>query len=680
MSNINNQSFAHCNEDARRLKYHITILLIVSNLATLEAKVQEVLVLDTLPRSIKIDARGQATLAKGFDHKHLPDENTEINLEDQASNIYPTKYLVHRRALSGGWKAFFIDHKLVPGDVLVFQLVLPTKFKTLAKGFGRKHLPDENNEINLEDQAGNIYPTKYLVHRRALSGGWKAFSIDHKLVPRDVLVFQLVQPTKFKTFAKGFGRKHLPDENNEINLEDQAGNIYPPKYLVHRRTLSGGRKAFSIDHKFDRKHLPDENTEINLEDQAGNIYPTKYLVHRRALSENLPDGSERRESGNGEKDGGFGFSISDGIRMCEPAVIDFKQVKSFDDFDIVANGIVINCELSKQLQLKYYELCSSQKLFLRERILNSLNCKLIVGVIAETINIADAIRDSKFGGAANTQQKEDFVTWENTLVAFEKLGMNVGFILTRLRQLMGRCDSANRDKRLRAERVQVEDETLAKGFDRKHLPDENTEINLEDQAGNIYPTKKPHVLIVLVHAENLPDGSERRESGDGEKDGGFGFSISDGIRMCEPAAIDFKQVKSFDDFDIVANDIVINYAIRDSKFGGAANTQQKEDFVTWENTLVAFEKLGMNVGFILTRLRQLMGRCYGANRDKRLRAERVQVEDEVKILKAKLEEAMERIRRIDGEMEGDEVDVEVKFREVAKATWSLVTCSGKESC
>ncbi|CAN1811075.1 hypothetical protein LINPERHAP1_LOCUS26126 [Linum perenne] len=105
--------------------------------------------------------------------------------------------------------------------------------------------------------------------------------------------------------------------------------------------------------------------------------------------------------------------------MCEPAAIDFEQVKSFDDFDIVANGLVINCELSKHLQLKYYELCSSQKLFLHE-------------------------------------QKEDFVTWENTLVAFEKLGMNVEFILIRLRLLMSLCDNAIRHKRMKSSDGQME--------------------------------------------------------------------------------------------------------------------------------------------------------------------------------------------------------------------------------
>ncbi|CAN1188000.1 B3 domain-containing protein Os01g0234100 [Linum perenne] len=304
-------------------------------------------------------------------------------------------------------KAQEVETSLPKNFPSMIRVMLPSHVSngftlTLAKGFGPKHLPDEDTEINLEDEDGKIYLTKYLVSKRGLSGGWRAFSMDHKLVPGDVLVFQLVQPTKFKI------------------------------YIVRASDSYEGDVAHGL--------------------------MQVYSDREKLKSENLPDESERRESGDGEKDGGFGFSISDGIRMCESAPIDFEQVKSFDDFDIVANGLVINCELSKHLQVKYYELCSSQKSFLHERILNGLNCKLIVGVISETINIADAIRASEFSGASITQHKEDFVTWENTLVAFEKLGMNVEFLLTRLRQLMGLCDSTSRHKRLRAERVEVEEE------------------------------------------------------------------------------------------------------------------------------------------------------------------------------------------------------------------------------
>ncbi|CAN1817757.1 B3 domain-containing protein Os01g0234100 [Linum perenne] len=543
-------------------------------------------------------------LPKGFSYEHLPNEDTDIDLEDENGEVHTTKYLVNKNGLSAGWRGFSIKHKLLAGDVLVFQLVRPTRFKVhivrvsglhedvLPPGFVQTHsIKEELNsgiqpgdmtsesvsefDLSAEDalsndtssftalfpqtqQEGGIFP-----NRSTKSNTRKRVAVESPYVNGEVdnhalLKAQEVKDSLPKSFpsmmrvmlpshvsggfslslAKGFGPKHLPDKDTEINLEDEDGNIYPTKYLVHKRGLSGGWRSFSIDHKL----VCGDVLVFQL------VQPTKFKVYivrasdsdevdvalgllqmdsdrEKLKSANLPKGykesigvgsdlpsnnsSERHKSGNGEE-GGFGFDISDGIRMFESAAIDFEQVKSFDDFDIVANGLVINCELSKHLQLKYYELCCSQKLFLHEHILEGLNCKLIVGVIAETINIADAIRDAKFSGDANTQQKEDFVTWENTLVAFQKLGMNVEFILTRLRQLMGLCD--------------------------------------------------------------------------------------------------------------------------------------------------------------------------GANRHKRLRAERVQVEQEVEILKAKLEEAMERIRRIDGEMEGDDVDVEVKFREVAKAPWSLLTCSGKGSC
>lgn len=52
--------------------------------------------------------------------------------------------------------------------------------------------------IVLEDESQEVYQTKYLVDKVGLSGGWRGFSMAHKLVERDVLVFHLVTPTKFK--------------------------------------------------------------------------------------------------------------------------------------------------------------------------------------------------------------------------------------------------------------------------------------------------------------------------------------------------------------------------------------------------------------------------------------------------------------------------------------------------
>ena len=55
--------------------------------------------------------------------------------------------------------------------------------------------------IVLEDEDGNISETKFLAEKTGLSGGWRGFSITHKLVESDVLVFHLVTPFKFKVIV-----------------------------------------------------------------------------------------------------------------------------------------------------------------------------------------------------------------------------------------------------------------------------------------------------------------------------------------------------------------------------------------------------------------------------------------------------------------------------------------------
>lgn len=56
--------------------------------------------------------------------------------------------------------------------------------------------------IVLEDESGNECDTKYLAEKTGLSAGWRGFSIAHKLVEGDVLVFHLVKPSKFKVIER----------------------------------------------------------------------------------------------------------------------------------------------------------------------------------------------------------------------------------------------------------------------------------------------------------------------------------------------------------------------------------------------------------------------------------------------------------------------------------------------
>lgn len=40
----------------------------------------------------------------------------------------------------------------------------------------------------------------FISKRTGISGGWRAFALDHKLDDGDALVFELVEPTRFKVY------------------------------------------------------------------------------------------------------------------------------------------------------------------------------------------------------------------------------------------------------------------------------------------------------------------------------------------------------------------------------------------------------------------------------------------------------------------------------------------------
>ncbi|KAK2991506.1 hypothetical protein RJ640_016541 [Escallonia rubra] len=68
-------------------------------------------------------------LPVSFCKTHLPKHDAILTLADEEGDEWPTKYLPRKTGLSGGWKGFAVDHSLVDGDALVFQLINPTAFK-----------------------------------------------------------------------------------------------------------------------------------------------------------------------------------------------------------------------------------------------------------------------------------------------------------------------------------------------------------------------------------------------------------------------------------------------------------------------------------------------------------------------------------------------------------------------
>lgn len=68
----------------------------------------------------------------------------------------------------------------------------------LPKHFCDSYLPKHDATITLVDEEGDEFETNYLAYKAGLSGGWQGFSVFHELIDGDALVFQLIEPTKFK--------------------------------------------------------------------------------------------------------------------------------------------------------------------------------------------------------------------------------------------------------------------------------------------------------------------------------------------------------------------------------------------------------------------------------------------------------------------------------------------------
>jgi len=64
-----------------------------------------------------------------FCKDNLPDHDEWVTLVDEDGGEWQTKYLAAKNGLSGGWRGFAIDHELVDGDCLIFQLVKPNTLK-----------------------------------------------------------------------------------------------------------------------------------------------------------------------------------------------------------------------------------------------------------------------------------------------------------------------------------------------------------------------------------------------------------------------------------------------------------------------------------------------------------------------------------------------------------------------
>ncbi|XP_058191424.1 B3 domain-containing protein Os01g0234100-like isoform X2 [Rhododendron vialii] len=307
----------------------------------------------------------------------------------------------------------------------------------LPSEFCKSHLPRLDAIVILEDESGEEYNTKYLVDKKGLSAGWKWFSISHKLLEGDAVVFHLVSRlglVKFKVYivrAKDLEVADALSLPNSVACAKETGFAYVEKNSEICDKEEKKRPRLELD---DESH-PDWN------------------IHSSDTS-NTTEGSK------------FSGANSD-----------------IKDFNIEVNGITID-SLSTHVRTKYYDLCCNQKSIIHEGLFNA---NVAAGIISETVNIADAIRASQI-----YYSLDDFAIWDKTLEAFGLLGMDVGFLRDRLSRLMS-LSSKSREGLKRYAETRIEREGVQKEMtslelkllgmkqDRRRLDDEMEDLEEEAQ-------------------------------------------------------------------------------------------------------------------------------------------------------------------------------------------------------
>ncbi|XP_062102044.1 B3 domain-containing protein Os01g0234100-like isoform X2 [Humulus lupulus] len=381
--------------------------------------------------------------------KRNPDVQIKFVVSGHARNSLipkPSKVAIHASPLSGEAKSSAVMRGQEVRSNL--ETEFPSFVKSLVRShvascfwmglpgpFCKSHLPDKDTTITLEDEDGKRYHVKYIAYKTGLSAGWRQFSVAHKLLEGDVLVFQLVEPTKFKVYViRANDLTEVDGALGLLNLDCQSKQSDADNYAE-----LGAIECYNTNRKRPKS------------------LPLSVVEKKKKKKDVSPRSAPPKPADQSENDSDeVASEVLEGSKLLGPA-IQFKDIKSFKNFSILVDGLLVDSEIPEDIRKAYYKLCCSKKAFLHENIIKGMNHKLIVGIITETVNVASAIKACKL-----TTSLSDFAAWDKSLKAFELLGMNVGFLRARLSHLTGLaidsevCIDARKYAQSRKERADVE--------------------------------------------------------------------------------------------------------------------------------------------------------------------------------------------------------------------------------
>ncbi|KAE9447208.1 hypothetical protein C3L33_20909, partial [Rhododendron williamsianum] len=146
----------------------------------------------------------------------------------------------------------------------------------LSRPFADLHMPGRDASVVLVDAFDQEeYRTKYLVAKSVFSGGWKAFSIAHRLLEGDVLIFQLIKPCEFTVYVV---------RESELGEVDGAAALMHLKGSDGRQRKSENSTNTTGNHQDNGRHLkylPPDNVQENSKKDVGLLLEASNLLASR---------------------------------------------------------------------------------------------------------------------------------------------------------------------------------------------------------------------------------------------------------------------------------------------------------------------------------------------------------------------------------------------------------------
>ncbi|KAI9073452.1 hypothetical protein K1719_024379 [Acacia pycnantha] len=137
-----------------------------------------------------------------------------------------------------------------------FWLGLPSRF---CQG----HLPKTACDMILEDENGSEFEAVFLGNRTGMSGGWRGFALDHKLDDGDALIFELVEPTRFKIYIV----RAFPEsaEYGQEILDEQADACATEKHKSQSNKIDILKTKESAN---SQEHTAEDNIDNEIKPQG----------------------------------------------------------------------------------------------------------------------------------------------------------------------------------------------------------------------------------------------------------------------------------------------------------------------------------------------------------------------------------------------------------------------------